>query len=54
VPLLDSDFEDLKNIALQAGKMLYLGDNAREIVFDRFLLEQLLWEKVVFAVKVVR
>ncbi len=35
----------------KARSILYLGDNAGEIVFDRLLLEQMPAEKVVFAVK---
>ena len=35
----------------KAEKILYLGDNAGEIVFDRLLLEQLPCEKITFVVK---
>jgi len=35
----------------QAGEILYLGDNAGEIVFDRLLIERLPRAKVTFAVK---
>jgi len=35
----------------RAEKILYLGDNAGEIVFDRLLIEQLPLEKIAFVVK---
>lgn len=35
----------------EAGDILYLGDNAGEIVFDRLLIEKLPREKVTFVVK---
>jgi len=35
----------------QAGEILYLGDNAGEIVFDRFVIERLPRAKVTFVVK---
>ncbi|MBL0715835.1 MAG: DUF89 family protein [Desulfosarcina sp.] len=41
----------LQQAAGSAEKILYLGDNAGEIVFDRLLIEQLPIEKVVFAVR---
>lgn len=43
--------EALQEAAGSAKKILYLGDNAGEIVFDRLLIEQLPMEKVVFAVR---
>jgi uncharacterized protein with ATP-grasp and redox domains len=41
----------LEKAAGSAEKILYLGDNAGEIVFDRLLIEQLPKEKVVFVVR---
>lgn len=35
----------------KAGKILYLGDNAGEIVFDRLFIEELPREKIIFAVR---
>ena len=35
----------------RAGQILYIGDNAGEIVFDRLLIEQLPCEKITFAVR---
>jgi hypothetical protein len=40
-----------KDVISQAKDILYLGDNAGEIVFDRLLIEQLPCEKVTFVVK---
>jgi uncharacterized protein with ATP-grasp and redox domains len=35
----------------KAEDVLYLGDNAGEIVFDRLLIERLPWEKITFVAK---
>lgn len=53
--VLNADFaidhsEKLRNALNEAEKILYLGDNAGEIVFDRLFIEQL-GKKVIFAVK---
>ena len=40
-----------KDVISQAKDILYLGDNAGEIVFDRLLIEQLPFEKITFVVK---
>ncbi len=49
---LDMDaLEDLKKAVAEAKDILYLGDNAGEIVFDRLLIEQMPMEKVTFAVR---
>ena len=45
------DYEDFKNCLKTAGKILYIGDNCGEIVFDRVLVEELLPKKVDFVVK---
>ncbi len=48
---------DLDNLAVfkkavaKAESILYLGDNAGEIVFDRLLVEQLPYQKIAFVVK---
>jgi damage-control phosphatase, subfamily I len=43
--------EDFRNAVNHACKILYLADNAGEIVFDRLLIEQLPTEKVMVVVK---
>ena len=43
--------ENFRNAVSHAGKILYLMDNAGEIVFDRLLIEQLPVEKVTVVVK---
>ena len=43
--------EDFKNAANQAERILYLADNAGEIIFDTLLIEQLPMEKVTVVVK---
>lgn len=45
------DFEAFRALAAQAGKILYIADNAGEIVFDRLLVEQLDPRKVVLVVR---
>jgi uncharacterized protein with ATP-grasp and redox domains len=49
---LDTDaLRDLKEAVAAAKTILYLGDNAGEIVFDRLLIEQMPLDKVTFAVR---
>ncbi len=43
--------ENFRNTVNQAERILYLADNAGEIVFDRLLIEQLPYEKVTVVVK---
>ena len=43
--------KEFREAADQAKNILYLGDNAGEIVFDRLLIEQLPAEKITFVVK---
>jgi len=43
--------EEFRNAVSRAEKILYLADNAGEIVFDRLLIEQLPYEKVTVVVK---
>ena len=43
--------QGLKDAAMAAGKILYLADNAGEIVFDRLLIEQLPAEKITVVVR---
>jgi uncharacterized protein with ATP-grasp and redox domains len=50
-PLDSLALEKFKTAASQAKEILYLGDNAGEIVFDRLLIEQLPLEKITFVVK---
>jgi len=49
---LDPEDIDVFEKSIKAAKnILYIGDNAGEIVFDRLLIEQLPREKITFAVK---
>jgi len=50
-PLDLKALEDFEAAVAEAGEILYLGDNAGEIVFDRLLLEELTKEKITFVVK---
>ena len=50
-PLSKSAVEDLRESAGRATSILYLGDNAGEIVFDRLLIEQLPRQKVTYVVR---
>lgn len=43
--------EDFKNSVEKSSRILYIGDNAGEIVFDKVLVELLPAEKIIFAVK---
>ena len=47
----DSQVYEFKNAITQAEKILYLADNAGEIVLDRLLIEQLPLKKVTVVVK---
>jgi len=49
--LSKSAVNDLRNAIKQSKNILYIGDNAGEIVFDRLLLEQLPCEKITFVVR---
>jgi uncharacterized protein with ATP-grasp and redox domains len=42
---------EFKDLVRQARRILYLGDNAGEIVFDKLLIELLPREKITYAVK---
>jgi uncharacterized protein with ATP-grasp and redox domains len=49
---LDMDaLKEFRNATAQAKDILYLGDNAGEIVLDRLLIEQLPCENITFVVK---
>jgi len=50
-PLDTESLELFKDAITQAKDILYLGDNAGEIVFDRLLIERLPFEKITFVVK---
>jgi len=50
-PIVPNSIDDFRNAVEQANDILYLGDNAGEIVFDRLLIEQLPHEKVTFVVR---
>lgn len=47
----NQEVEGFRNAVKKAGKILYLADNAGEIVFDRLLIEQLPYEKITVVVK---
>jgi hypothetical protein len=48
---VDGDFEEFRAAVECAERILYLADNAGEIVFDRLLVERLPMEKVTLAVR---
>ena len=48
---LSGEIEELYYAITLAKKILYLGDNAGEIVFDRLLIEKLPVDKITFVVK---
>jgi len=48
---LDADVEEFSRAVSDAGRILYLADNAGEIVFDRVLIEQISPEKVTVGVR---
>jgi len=48
---LIGSIEKLEHAVSAANKILYLGDNSGEIVFDRLLIEQLPREKITYAVR---
>ena len=50
-PFDRESLEAFKHAVSRADEILYLGDNAGEIVFDRLLIEQLPREKITFVVK---
>ncbi|MFC1509238.1 DUF89 domain-containing protein [Candidatus Omnitrophota bacterium] len=50
-PLLPNTINDLRKAVDRANNILYLGDNAGEIVFDRLLIEQLPHKNITFAVR---
>ena len=50
-PLDKAALNDFRKALADASSILYLGDNAGEIVFDRLLVEQMPVDKVTFAVR---
>jgi hypothetical protein len=50
-PFAISAIDDFRAELAPGRRVLYLGDNAGEIVFDRLLIEQMPREKVTFVVK---
>jgi uncharacterized protein with ATP-grasp and redox domains len=50
-PIDEAAISDFRNEIDSAERMLYIADNAGEIVFDRILIEQMPTEKVTFVVK---
>lgn len=51
LPLPPGSVESFDIAVQQAGRIIYLADNAGEIVFDRLLVEQIPAEKVTFVVR---
>ena len=49
--LSSSHTEELRTAINNAKQILYLGDNAGEIVFDKLFIEHLPKEKIIFAVR---
>jgi len=47
----DGALEELRSAVGSAGDILYVGDNAGEIVFDRILIEEMPVERITFAVR---
>ncbi len=50
-PISFNTSAELKRSIMQAHNIMFLGDNAGEIVFDRLLIEQMPGEKVCYVVK---
>jgi damage-control phosphatase, subfamily I len=50
-PLPKENVSEFRRAVADANDILFLGDNAGEIVFDRLLLEQMPQEKITFAVR---
>ncbi len=50
-PLEPNKAPELEEAIRESDKILYLGDNAGEIVFDQLLLEQMPLKKITYAVK---
>ncbi|MHC4944174.1 MAG: damage-control phosphatase ARMT1 family protein [Planctomycetota bacterium] len=50
-PLSVNHIDALKEEIQQAGKILYLADNAGETVFDRILIEEMPSDRIVYGVK---
>ena len=48
---LEGNIKGFEQAVQTAKKILYLGDNAGEIVFDRLLMEQMPLEKITYAVR---
>jgi uncharacterized protein with ATP-grasp and redox domains len=48
---LEGDLDAFRNAAREATSILYLADNAGEIIFDRLLIEQLGPERITLAVR---
>ncbi|MDQ7785209.1 MAG: ARMT1-like domain-containing protein [Desulfomonilaceae bacterium] len=51
IPLHGSLIDEFKSSVRSAQEILYLGDNAGEIVLDRLLMEELPTEKITYVVK---
>jgi len=47
----NNQIQEFKDAVMTAEKILYLADNAGEVVFDRSLIEQLPYEKITVVVK---
>ncbi|MCD6393269.1 MAG: DUF89 family protein [Planctomycetes bacterium] len=51
VPFDTTNMDEFKNASVEAHNILYIGDNSGEIVFDRFLIEQIGPERITFVVR---
>ena len=51
VPFDMTNLDEFKNASVESHNILYIGDNSGEIVFDRFLIEQIGPERITFAVR---
>lgn len=50
-PLPDGSIEKLKTEIKEANSILYIGDNAGEIVFDKLFIEQMPMDKICYVVR---
>ncbi|MBW1932296.1 MAG: DUF89 family protein [Deltaproteobacteria bacterium] len=51
VPFDRTNLDEFKAASVESQNILYIGDNSGEIVFDRFLVEQIGPERITFAVR---
>ena len=51
IPIDMKAVDELRDALMETNAILYLGDNAGEIVFDRLFIEQMPYEKVAYVVR---